>query len=644
MIQPTKLLPIAFVFTGLVTVVDRAFNDEMTRLATIRQSFTTAIGDARGRLTANVWAALSDGQIQQNFELGNMNTVTQSLQGYVRPGEVSQLDLYDSGCNLLARVPQSGKPANDVCKVISAGKPVLMWDVNEQKEPVLVTIAAKQVAGKTVFASAQLLIDQTWLSLHHDLARLVADREMSIGPSGGAELWREGRLTDGSYALTMRVDGWFYRLVPELTGLALVPLRENFWIVYGALGLILLLALSETSSQSRRDQIERGLLEGWLREQSTTKIPGGGSSGQVPIDKSWSDLLTTAKTLISTRDEQRAQQLRLMSERLEGVTTRLREREIELAGSRRKLAEMSGLASLQQQLRHTTASFLHQMAQIREICETIYDLVHDGLGRHAKDLGVFVDRWQAGLNQGANREMAARKFFRSLVEAQGRLPGNSQLDDDMRQLSSITSGTLDQALHAAMLAKKVLESCESATQLTSLWHGIAERDDSVKSSDWVACLLTAQKLIQGDDSYRSLTFETLPHIASPDEMYPAVAKSALVSGFFHLYLGLLTGTEASKLTLPVVVRQKRIKEQASIILSLPSRHADASPSTMPSPQLMYHLDIARQILGACGLKVAVLPPTAAGHPVGITWSLPTAIASLPKRQAATKQDESESTV
>jgi hypothetical protein len=127
-------------------------------------------------------------------------------------------------------------------------------------------------------------------------------------------------------------------------------------------------------------------------------------------------------------------------------------------------------------------------------------------------------------------------------------------------------------------------------------------------------------------------------------MYPEVAKSALVSGFFHLYLGLLTGTEASKLTLPVVVRQKRIKEQASIILSLPSRHADSSSATMPSRQLLYHSDIARQILGACGLKVAVLPPTAAGHPVGITWSLPTAMASLPKRQAATKQDGSESTV
>jgi hypothetical protein len=641
MIQPTKLLPIAFVFTGLVTVCDRAFNDEMLRLASIRQSFTSAIGDARGRLTANVWSALSDAQIQQNFELGNMNTVTQSLQGYVRPGEVSQLDLYDSGCNLLTRVPQSGKPANDVCKFISSGKPVLTWEVNEQKEPVLVAIASKQLSGKTVFATAQLLIDQTWLSLHHDLARLAADREMSLGSSGGAELWHEGRQTDGSYAVTLRVDGWFYRLVPELTGLALVPLRENFWIVYGALGVILLLALSQTSSQSRRDQMERSLLESWLREQSASKIPGGGSSGQVQIDKSWPDLLTSAKSLISARDEQRAQQLRLMSERLDGVTTRLREREIELVELRRKLAEMSGLASLQQQLRHTTSSFLHQMSQIREICENIHDLVNDGVGCQAKELSVFVERWQAGINHGTNRAMAARKFFRSLVEAQGRMPGASQLDDDIKQLSAITSGTLDQALHASMLAKKVLKNCESASQLASLWHGIADRDDSVKSSDWVECLLTAQKLIQGDDRYRRLNFETLPHIGNPDEMYPSVAKSALISGFFHLYLGLLGSTEASQLTLPVVVRQKRLKDQASIILSLPARQTDATSST-PSRQLLYHVDIARQILGACGLKVAVLPPTAAGHPVGITWNLPASLASLPRRQAAMKQDSSES--
>jgi hypothetical protein len=38
--------------------------------------------------------------------------------------------------------------------------------------------------------------------------------------------------------------------------------------------------------------------------------------------------------------------------------------------------------------------------------------------------------------------------------------------------------------------------------------------------------------------------------------------------------------------------------------------------------MMYHVDIAKQILSSCGLKVSILPPTVAGYPVGLTWALP----------------------
>jgi hypothetical protein len=620
MIRPTKLLPILFIFTGLIAYVDRTFNEEMARLTGIRESFTEAIGDTRARLMANAWSALSDQQIQQNFELGNMNTVTQSIHGYIRPGEVSQLDLYDANCDLLSRAPQNGKSLKDICTTIKSGKPSLLWDINEQNEAVLVAVAVRQVSGRDLYAATQLVLDQTWLSLYHELATLAADRKISLGSSGGAELWREGRLNDGRYALVLRVDGWFYRLVPELTGLALIPLRENFWIVFGALGVLLVLALSEISAKSRKAEKERHLVQTWLSEQSAFKNPGGGSSGGDNIEGRWPDLLVTMKSLVSSKEEQRVQQLRLMSERLDGATTRLRERESELSELRRAVAEMSGLASLQQQLKHTTSSFLLQMSEMRELSETIHDLVQDGLVRHAKELGNFVERWNCGLSQGINREMAARKFFRSLVEAPGRVAGNSQLDDDMNQLSSITSETIDQALHTAMLARKVMEGCDSASQLTSLWHGIANRDDSEKSSDWIDCLVTAQRLVLADERYQALSFETLPQIENPNQFYPLVSKSALVSGFFHMYLALLANVDPDKMSQPIVVRQKRLKDQATIILALPAKQATVAPKK-PDRKFVYHIDIARQIMGTCGLKVLVLPPTSTGLPVGISWEL-----------------------
>jgi hypothetical protein len=74
-----RLLPVAFIFVGLMTFIERGLNDEMSRLSAIRSAFSTAVVSSRGRLAEVAWAAISDPIMQQNFEQGNLNTVTQSL-------------------------------------------------------------------------------------------------------------------------------------------------------------------------------------------------------------------------------------------------------------------------------------------------------------------------------------------------------------------------------------------------------------------------------------------------------------------------------------------------------------------------------------------------------------------------------------
>jgi len=207
------------------------------------------------------------------------------------------------------------------------------------------------------------------------------------------------------------------------------------------------------------------------------------------------------------------------------------------------------------------------------------------------------------------------------VETKGKIPGLSKLDEDMRELDLLTATTLDQSLNAAMLARQAVDDCEAASKLAALWHGIATRDKSEKTSDWAACLISAQRLISADDKFHSMTFETLPQLGNPEEMYPAVTSAVLVSGFFHLYLGLLSEVDLKSIHLPLVVRQKRFKDQATIILSLPSKQSGNTPES-PSREMHYHVDLAKQMLSACGLKVTILPPTIAGYPVGLTWSLP----------------------
>lgn len=628
-----RLLPIAFVFTAAMTIVDRGFNDEMQRLAGMRSQFASAVGETRGRLSAIAWTALSDPQIQQNFELGNINTVSQSLQTYIRPGEVSQIDLVDADCQLIARVPQAGKPINDLCQLIKSAKPMVLWQTNEQDDAVLVSVVSKQFDGKTVFAAAQVVFDQAWVSLFPNLGKLVSEREMGFGfGAKGAQLWREGRMSDGRFALPLFVDGWIYRLVPNLTGLALKPQRESFWVLYGALGLLICIALIQVSAKDRQDENERQALESWVRENQTVKTADD-HSGHAPI-LSWSEIVKLARSIVASKDEQRSQQMRLLRDRVESVTNRLRERDMEIAELEAKLVSMSDLASLQEQLQHTSASFLRQMNQMREVCENIYDVASSGLAIQAKSLSLFCARWKEGLSQGTNREIGARKFFRSLVETKGSFPGRSKLDDDMIELEQLTTGALDQSLNAAMLARQAVDDCESASKLAALWHGIATRDKSEKTSDWGSCLISAQRLISADDKYQTMTFETLPQLGTPEEMYPPVTSAVMVSGFFHLYLGLLANTDLKAISLPLVVRQKRFKDQATIILSLPSKQHSETPES-PSREMMYHVDLAKQMLSTHGLKVSILPPTVAGYPVGITWSLPRKEVTIVEQQTIT---------
>ncbi len=615
-----RLLPIAFVFTGAMTLVDRGFNDEISRLGTIRAEFATAVGDSRGRLSAAAWGALSDSQIQQNFSLGNINTVSQSLQSHIRPGEVSQLDLLDADCNLIARVPQGGKPINELCKVVKSAKPAVFWQTNDQDDAVLVSVVSRQFDGRTIFAAAQLVFDQAWVSLYPDLAARVSNRDVSYGfGSRGAQLWKEGKMADGRFALPVYVDGWIYRIVPNLTGLGLRAQRESFWVLYGALGILIFIALVQVSAKDRMDENERSALESWVHDHQTAKIVTDKKNLDGPM--AWSDIIATAKSIVAAKDEQRAQQMRLLRDRVESITNRLREREMEISDLEGKLISMSDLASLQEQLQHTTASFLRQMAQMREVCENIYDVASSGLAVQAKALNAFCGRWKEGLSQGTNREMAARKFFRHLVESKGKIPGLSKLDEDMRELDQLTAITLDQSLNTAMLARQAVDDCEAAGKLAALWHGIATRDKSEKTSDWTACLISAQRLVGADDKFQAMTFETLPQLGNPEEMYPPVTGAVLVSGFFHLYLGLLSEVDLKSITLPLVVRQKRFKDQATIILSLPSKQIGQSPES-PAREMMYHVDLAKQMLSGCGLKVTILPPTIAGYPVGVTWSLP----------------------
>ena len=116
----------------------------------------------------------------------------------------------------------------------------------------MLSLASREIAGHRYFLASALVLDQSWVSLQPRLSPLVAARIISWGDQGsGTVLWREGLLPDGRNALTLAVDGWLYRMIPDLTGLALAPMPESFWVLFGALGLIMALAILQVAARDR---------------------------------------------------------------------------------------------------------------------------------------------------------------------------------------------------------------------------------------------------------------------------------------------------------------------------------------------------------------------------------------------------------
>ncbi|MCX6117145.1 MAG: hypothetical protein NT027_06365, partial [Proteobacteria bacterium] len=387
------------------------------------------------------------------------------------------------------------------------------------------------------------------------------------------------------------------------------------------LGIIIAVMYFQASVESNNSNIAfdqaRNLIESWRKRFLL------GSDGSEEKLDSWGVLVAAISRYGEKIASQKEIQIRLMKDRLDKTTQAVVERDRHLSDLQEKLTGMSDLASLKEQLQHSSSSFLNKMQEVRSHCEDIFDLASKGLATSGKGLQEFTKRWQAGVEDSFHKERGARKFFRTLSETPGSRVGLTKLDDDLSDLVTLSSSALDQTLHIAMLSRQVLAELEEGVQVAALWQGLAMRDfQKDQTCDWRDCLNAAQRLVGADGRYGSLTFESMPNVQNPEELYLPITKVSLISGFFHLYMALLADVTIDAISMPIVLRQKRISDQGTIIFSLPHPAHDVADSA-PGRGQQYHMEIAKAILGPAGVRVSFLPPTVAGVPVAVMWPLPT---------------------
>lgn len=625
MLRSMRLVLCTFLFLGLVTFLEEQTASKAAWLANGRATFAESLGQTRARLVNGAWQAVNDQAIQQNIELKNFNTVGQTLQNYLRAGEVSQIELVDDDCNLLARVPMAEKPLPAGCRPGAEQdvQPTLFWHRDSDAGPTLSVRIPKVIGGQRYLLVSHVVLDQAWLSAYPSLAWLVSNKHdfNLFEDSSRGLVWIDGFDDNHEPLATIRMAGWLSRIMPNFMHYSLEPRTVNsFWWLYLLTVISLAVVMGRESVYQKQDHEKRVKIRDWIRERCATntfrnlKIADRGDD--------WFGVATQMQSMIDRVSEQKQTQVRLLKERQEQLSLGAVQRDREISDLQERLAGMSDLSSLKEQLQHSTESFLGKMEDVRDLCETMFDIASSGLAKRTKELNDFCGRWKAGVADESHRERGARKFFRSLSESAGSKPGRTKLDDELDTLSDLASTTLDQSLNLAMLTRQTLAELESGVQVAALWHGLAMRDSQrERTADWVACLTAAQRLVAADTRYATLTFERLPATNSPEETYPPVAKVAMISGMFHLYMALLSDVKVNAITLPIVLRQKRFHDHGTIILSLPQPAADVADAA-PGRSQSYHLELAKAIFAPLRIRVAFLPPTVAGVPVALTWTLP----------------------
>jgi hypothetical protein len=570
----------------------------------------------------SAWQVASDPSITRSIELGNINALTQALQTYLKLGEVSQIEVLDQSCSLLARATSSNKLLGAGCHESQFQRPSLSWQKASNGPDFLTMSLVKEVSGnKKVLLSAHVALDTPWLSVYPELFSLIhSNRIILFDTSRKGQLWQGAYAATGEPIVSMRIGGWLSGFLPDMTKYSLEASPYPIWVGFFVIGLALIGTFIEQELRIKREQSLKQRYYDWSQQFLVL----GKSEDTQSFDpkRSWEQILAGIEKRVDYFVEQKQIQWKLTRERQDQMAFGAVQRDKIISDLQEKLAGLSDLASLKEQLQHSSKSFLTRMEDVRGVCEDMFDIASQGLATHSKSLQALSKRWKEGINDVAHPERGARKFLRSLSETPSERPGLTRLDDDLDSLTEITGITIDQSLHLSILSRQVLTELEAGVRVAGMWLSLSMRENErEKTSDWLDCLLCAQNLVIAEAAYKGVVFERLPQFANTAETYPEVPKVALVSGLFHLYMALLAGVDLKELTLPIVLRQKRFSSQGTMILSLPHLAEDVGDAS-PGRSQGYHMDLAKAILTPLGIRAAFLPPTIAGVPVAITWPLP----------------------
>lgn len=589
----------------LITLAQGPLLHYQTSFQTAKQQYAEALQDSRRHL-----ADLGHELRAMPSLTENLDAASRVLSGFVSPGRIDHLAIYEQNCQLVAHSEQ-GVPLSSICPVSNAksiNTPRFQW----RKLPHSITqdlVTPLGVVGeKSYFLLASVYINNQWLFHYPSLAKVVGSLNLVFGdPARGKILYEDtSGATENVQLATLSSTHPLLKALPLLARSQPLTLGGPLVIALAFFGVTVVTLIRALKRE--RTEISSAIhrLQLWADEL----VPDGDKAEPIVVqDKSGITIKglqdRMSRFVKKTREDvQRAEHAhKLLQQQIVNLESRVLEQQAEQAW-------LSKARSMQQQMQVSGEAYLQKLTEIQSLGEDLAHLASHTIAKPAQRLYQLTAEWEAEM-----ATVSARKFVRSLSERVDD-DGISDLDRGLNLLVGDSQDLGNAAINVTMLAQKLQDDLKNNTHLALHWFRMMGHE-SGEDQTLLRLLQEGQSLIPLDGSVR------MENIIDPNVriQHLNIPSTTLTSILFHCLMALIENARESHALSMILTNQlKQREDKLILVLSL---HADLPDDFLLNKvfpaKAEQHLSLALQLVLGYPIKITKLPALNGVHAIALSW-------------------------
>lgn len=592
----------------LITLAQGPLLRYQTSFSQAKRQYLDALQDARKELADLGHTIRSLPSITPDSQ--TLASAGRALNGFVIPGRIDHIAIYDQDCNLVANSDQ-GMPMSTACPVSSMRgitAPKYQWRATSHSKNYEYVAPLVNAGDKSYFLLASNFINDQWLFHHPDFKQNMDQLNLVLGdPTAGKMIYREDGASGKPDLSSLTSRHPLLRFFPNLIQSAPLDFRGLTAVAVLFLFLCVFKILRDLSRKREAIQTAIKKLHAWADEI----MPEPGQKTQLQFTKKGEidikvlqDRMSRLVKKSMEATERGEHEKKLLQQQMVRLESRFLEAQAEQSF-------MAKARSMHQQMHSFAEAYIDKLQDSQSLGEDLSHLTSHEIARPAQRIMDMMDRWGRELN-----EVSTRKFVRSLSERVDH-NGVSELDMSLNFLMETGSSLSNAAINMTMLTQRLLNDLKENTAMAKHWFHMMGHDNSI-GKNLLNLLKDAQSLIEMQED--RIRYENVVE-ATTHVDHLRIPTSTLTSALFHCQMALVENAIDSNVGHMGISNQLRVRDGKIILVS--SLRAEIVDELLLqkdfSPKADQHLSLALQMLQGFPIRVTKLPALNGVHAIALMW-------------------------